>query len=85
MAFSWMNTTPPRTGGVDARAKDAASELATRAGLLFRLGYSAQATTERLCKTIAWEFDDGAHQRPAALSDAAIAKIVTDTYARKPR
>ena len=88
MAFSWMNTTPPRTGAVDARTKAAAAELASRAGLLFRLGYTPAAATQRLCATIAWEFDQpstGANQRPAALSDQAIAKIVTDTYARKPR
>jgi len=88
MAFSWMNTTPPRTGAVDARAKVAAAELSSRAGLLFRLGYTQAAATQRLCATVAWEFDQpttAASQRPAALSDQAIAKIVTDTYARKPR
>ena len=88
MAFSWMNTTPPRTGAVDARAKVACAELASRAGLLFRLGYTAADTTQRLCATIAWEFEQpgtAANLRPSALSDQAIAKIVTDTYARKPR
>ena len=84
MAFSWMNTTPPRKGAADARANAACAELASRAGLLFRLGYTAAATTQRLCATIAWEFDQPG-QRPPALSDHAIAKIVTDTYARKPR
>jgi hypothetical protein len=88
MAFSWMNTTPPRSNGVDARAKAAAAELSSRAGLLYRLGYTEADATQRLCATIAWEFDQpgsGAHQRPSALSDQAIGKIVTDTYARKPR
>jgi hypothetical protein len=84
MAFSWMNTTPPRRGAVDARAHAACAELVSRAGLLFRLGYTAAAATQRLCATIAWEFDQPG-KRPAALSDQAIAKIVTDTYARKPR
>jgi hypothetical protein len=88
MAFSWMNTAPPRTDGADQRVKVAAAELASRAGLLFRLGYSEADTTQRLSATIAWEFDQpgkGAHQRPDALSEQAIAKIVTDTYARRPR
>lgn len=82
MAFSWMNTTPPRSSPVDARETMARTELVSRAGLLFRLGYTEAATTERLCATIAWEFDG---PRPTALSDAAIAKLVTETYARKPR
>lgn len=88
MAFSWMNTTPPRTSAVDARHTAACAELASRAGLLYRLGYTAADATQRLCATIAWEFDQpgtGANQRPAALSEQAIAKIVTDTYSRKPR
>jgi hypothetical protein len=83
-----MNTTPPRKDGADQRAKVACTELASRAGLLYRLGYSAADATQRLIATISWEFDQpgkGHHQRPAALSDQAIAKIVTDTYSRKPR
>jgi len=88
MAFSWMNTTPPRTSAVDTRAKVASAEVASRAGLLFRLGYSEADATQRVCATVAWEFDapgTGVNQRPVALSDQAVAKIVTDTYARKPR
>jgi len=85
MAFSWMNTTPPRPSAVDARAATACAELASRAGLLYRLGYTEADATQRLCATIAWEFDQPNHQRPAALSEQAIATIVTDTYARKPR
>ena len=84
----WMTTTPPRTSAVDARATAACAELVSRAGLLYRLGYSEADTTQRLCATIAWEFDQpgtGAHQRPAALSEQAIAKLVTETYSRKPR
>ena len=56
---------------------------------LFRLGFSQAAATRRLCDRVAWEFDppsrhSGGHHRPASLSDAAIAKVVAETYARKP-
>lgn len=85
--FSWLDPTPPRNDGPDKRVRVAAAELASRAGLLFRLGFSQQAATTRLIARVAWEFDQpctGAHRRPAGLSDDAIAKIVADTYARKP-
>ena len=66
----------------------AAVELADRAGTLFRLGFTQSAATTRLTARIAWEFDPpskhGPHKRPDGLSDAAIAKIVADTYARRP-
>ena len=59
-----------------------------RAALFFRLGFSQAAATQRLVARIAWEYDPAAktgfHRRPAALSDAAVAKIVSDTYARRP-
>jgi hypothetical protein len=88
MKFEWMDCTPGRSDGSDRRAKVAAEELAHRAGTLFRLGFSQKAATKRLCERVAWEFDppstSGAHARPAALNDDAIAKIVADTYARRP-
>jgi predicted ATPase len=82
MSFSFMNTTPPRKDGAEQRAKVAAAELAQRAALLFRLGYSEAATTKRLCERIAWELEGN---RPESLNDKAIGKIVTDTYARRPK
>ena len=88
MSFPWLNTTPPRKDGADQRAKAAAAELASRAGLMYRLGFSEAAATKRLCDRIAWEFDQpatGPNQRPSTLSDQAIGKIVADTYARRPR
>lgn len=88
MSFPWLERTPPRTDGAANRANVAAREVADRAALLFRLGFSEKDATKRLVAHIAWEFDQpstGAHQRPATLSDAAIGKIVSDTYARKPR
>lgn len=88
MSFPWLDPTPPRKNGPDQRATVAAAELASRAGLLYRLGFSEADATKRLCARIAWEFDQpqtGAHKRPASLSDAAIGTIVAETYARKPK
>ena len=66
----------------------AAEELAHHAALFFRLGFSEQAAAERLQARIAWEYDPASkssqQKRPDGLSDAAIAKIVSDTYARRP-
>jgi hypothetical protein len=90
MAFPWLDPTPFPKDGADRRAKVACAELASRASLLFRLGFSAADATKRLCARVAWEFDPpskakhGPHTRPAALSDAAIGKIVAETYARRP-
>ena len=87
MEFPWLQTKPPR-GGAAARARVAADEVASRAGLLFRLGFSEADATKRLCARVAWEYDPpskhGPHRRPDALSDLVIAKIVADTYARRP-
>ena len=90
MPFPWLQCTPPRPDGAERRAKVAAAELASRAGVLYRLGFSEAAATRRLTETVAWEYDLGAPaagssaRRPAALSDTAIAKIVADTFARRP-
>ena len=88
MSFPWLSRTPPRSDGAAKRATVAAAELADRAALLYRLGFSEQAATKRLVARVAWEFDQpttGAYRRPTELSDAAVGKIVSDTYARKPR
>lgn len=88
MPFPWLHCTPPRPGGADRRANVAIAELASRAGVLYRLGFSQVAATRRLAASVAWEYDPasprGAHHRPAALSEPAIAKIVSDVYARRP-
>jgi hypothetical protein len=88
MSFEWLERTPPRRNGAQLRAKVAATELADRAGTLYRLGFTREDATRRLCARIAWEFDpapkSGPHRRPDALSDAAIGKIVADTFARRP-
>ena len=88
MAFPWLQRTGPAQDSVDRRAKVAIAELASRAGLLFRLGYSEAATTKRLIAHVAWEYDQpqatGRFTRPQVLSDQAIAKLVTETFARRP-
>lgn len=88
MSFEWLDSTPSKKNGAQMRAKVAAVELADRAGTLYRLGFSQAAAVARLTARIAWEFDPpskrGPHKRPDALSDAAIAKIVAETYARRP-
>jgi len=87
MDFPWLQSTPAPRDGAARRAKVACTELAQRAGLLYRLGYSQAAATKRLTQHVAWEFDQpakGAHKRHADLSDQAIAKIVAETFARKP-
>ena len=88
MSFPWLHGTPPRPHGADHRTTVATAELASRAGVLYRLGFSQAAAIHRLVATVAWEYEPesrrGAHRRPDALSDQAIAKIVSDVYARRP-
>lgn len=81
MSFPWLDPTPARSGGADRRLEVARAELAHRAGLLFRLGYTADAATARLRQRIAWEHEG---TRPDGLSDAEIAQLVTETFARRP-
>jgi hypothetical protein len=88
MKFEWMDRTPGKPNGGKLRAEVAAAELANRAGTLYRLGFSEKDAVARLCARTAWEYDPpstaGTHRRPDSLSDKAIAKIVADTYARRP-
>jgi hypothetical protein len=89
MDFEWLERAPHPKHGAKQRARVAAAELADRAGTLYRLGFSQAAAIARLTARVAWEFDPpsthGAHRRPTGLDDAGIAKIVADTYARKPK
>jgi hypothetical protein len=90
MPFPWLDCTPPRRDGEDQRVKAASAELASRAGILYRLGFTQAETARRLATAVAWEYDSGhagnhaAFRRPAALSEPAIARIVADTFARRP-
>jgi hypothetical protein len=86
MSFEWLARAPKTHGKPHTQV--ATVELADRAGTMFRLGFTQKQATERLSARVAWEYDppskQGPHRRPDALSDAAIAKIVADTYARRP-
>ena len=89
MSFEWFERRPGKKHGAQLRAKVAAVELADRAGTLYRLGFPQAAAVARLTARVAWEFDPpsrhgGPHRRPESLSDQAIAKIVAETYARRP-
>ena len=86
MSFDWLERSPMHKQGSKLRAQVAATELADRAGTLFRLGFTQAQATARLAARVAWEFDPPSkyHTRPDSLSDAAIAKIVATTYARRP-
>jgi hypothetical protein len=89
MSFPWLERTPPQSHGANRRHQVAADEIASRAGLLFRLGFSEAQAAKRLCERVAWEFDQpvgkhSAHTRPASLDDKAIHAIVKSTYARRP-
>jgi len=87
-SFDWLAPTPAPADGPERRARVARAELADRAGLFYRLGFTEAETTARLVARTAWEFDPastrGAHCRSAALSDQAIAQVVAETYARRP-
>jgi hypothetical protein len=89
-AFSWLEPTPAPADGHERRARIARAELADRASMLQRLGYTEAEAIARLAARTAWEFDpasrsgQGPHSRPEALSDLEIAKVVTETYARRP-
>ena len=88
--FPWLVPTPGARRPDAARRVDVAlRELRDRAGVYYRLGFTAKAASQRLAAAIAWEFDPpsragGAHVRPAELSDDAIAALVKDAYARRP-
>jgi len=86
MSFDWLERSPMHKHGPKLRAKVAETELADRAGTLYRLGFTQAQATERLSARVAWEYDPPSrfHVRPDSLSDAAIAKIVAATYARRP-
>jgi len=86
MSFPWLHRTPPRAAGGDRRAEVAAAEIASRAGVLYRLGFSQAAAARRLTAAVAgvYELPGGRSHRPAALSDAAIEKLVAATFARRP-
>ncbi len=88
MSFPWLNSNLTGSStGAGNRLTQATRDLRDRAALLARLGFTAAAATTRLQARVAWDYEPssrhgGPHTRPAGLSDAAIAQLVTETYAR---
>jgi hypothetical protein len=86
--FPWLDANLGARQG--ARRTDAAlRDLRDRAGVYYRLGFAQVDAVRRLAAAVAWEFEPpsragGAHVRPTELSDAAIAAVVAETYARRP-
>ncbi|HTJ43358.1 MAG TPA: hypothetical protein VL463_14735 [Kofleriaceae bacterium] len=89
--FPWLDS---QTGGRQSarRVEAALRDLRARAGVYYRLGFTADACAQRLAAAVAWEFEPpsgnggarSAHVRPSELSDQAIAALVRDAYARRP-
>jgi len=80
MTFPWLTPSKPAAPGTDARLAAQLRELRERAALLYRLGYAADAATTRLAAAVAWEHESSG----GGPSADAIAKVVKDTYARRP-
>lgn len=79
MPFEWYEPDVPR---VDTRSKALQMyerELADRAALLQRLGYSKSAALERLRGNVEWDFE--LHDKPEHL--ARVNEIVERVYARR--
>lgn len=85
VTFPWLTSNVSGSAaGADQRLAQATRDLRDRAAMFARLGYSAADATARLQARVAWDYEPASprHQRPSALSDAAIAQLVTDTYQR---
>jgi hypothetical protein len=87
VSFPWLTSNLSGSpAGATRRVEQATRDLRDRAALFARLGYSAAAATARLQARVAWDYEPpskrGPHVRPAGLSDAAIAQLVTETYQR---
>ena len=59
-------------------------EVATRAGIFYRLGFSAEQACARLRNNADWDFEVGANVRPPGLDGDEIDQIVAATFARRP-
>ena len=83
MSFPWLDRTTSSKRGAAASLAAQLREVSDRAALYFRLGFSVEQATRRICDAIAWEHDPSP-RRPDGLSDAAIAAAVKETFARRP-
>jgi hypothetical protein len=58
-------------------------EVAERAAIFYRLGYTQDQATARLQANADWDFESGA-SRPDELDADSIGQIVATTFARRP-
>jgi hypothetical protein len=80
--------TPSTPAGAAARASAARlaayrREVAERAAIFYRLGYTQDQATARLQANADWDFETGV-ARPDELDAEAIGQIVATTFARRP-
>lgn len=83
MAFDWMEGSP-RTWTAGSFRDQHVREIRERARLLYNLRFSAQATTQRIQRAIAWEFDDFASTPMPAFYDE-VGALVEAVYAHANR
>jgi hypothetical protein len=83
--FDWM-TPSISAGATRASATRLAMyrrEVAERAAIFYRLGYTQDQATARLQANADWDFEVGA-SRPDELDADAIGQIVATAFARRP-
>ncbi|MCB9556214.1 MAG: hypothetical protein H6707_08945 [Deltaproteobacteria bacterium] len=79
MPFDWYTAdVPPISAGAKAK-KMYLTELAERAALLLRLGYSKSDTLMRLTANVSWDFE----LNLARVENKQIKKVVEEVYQRK--
>jgi hypothetical protein len=81
MPFDWYHTTLPKSLKASGAARRKAmylEEVRSRASLMRRLGYSKEATLNRVKKNLEWGFE--LHERPAFID--LIPEVVDSVYNR---
>jgi hypothetical protein len=86
VSFDWLNPIVRRSGARDLAAREVMirAELAQRAGLFYRLGFTKARAVARLVGNVSWDYEVSGDGRPSWLDDGAISTIVEQTYARRP-
>jgi hypothetical protein len=79
MPFDWYQPDVALVGALTRANEMYERELAERAALLQRMGYSKAETTMRLRTNVLWDFE--LHQKPPHLE--RVAAIVEEVYARR--
>lgn len=79
MPFEWYQPDVPVIDAAKKAARMYEKELAERAALLLRLGYSKQEATLRLKTNIIWDFE--LHENPEHLDN--VEAIVDRVFARR--